>query len=367
MIVNFKTTNTKKSFINIEINNIKEDISLDDNEIIYSSDNIEEEFNEKELVNNKNSKSSIKPNEIIKLQDMLIDSLNYLSEKRLFISTLPNEINIQFTNTSFIDKFKSLFSKNELAEVSFNSNTIYISTDLLNKSPKDQFLQEFSHKFQYKQSLVDAFFYHEFSHIIFKNTFNNVFNIYSQLNNLYPEIKNKNFNNVPLYQALRNLEENFSDSFSAFIHKNKHNLIDLYSYFSARNATTKNNSLGYDLNINSLGISFKEVNNIELNNFNENFSIDNICQQLYQISIKSTLDIIKQTIDKNSQFEVKLIENLTQLNSFNKNYKDSFNNLLNIQNSKIILPQQNSYEIKNRMFFIRDSLTRTNHSNQHKL
>ena len=351
MKINFLTTNTSYEFLNKKIiENKKSNIDYQQEEF-ESELEFESDFDD-ELIDNKVNNDN--KNKKIRFQSMLISSLNYLSNQRLLISTLPEEINIKFTNTSYIDKFKSIFSKNELAEVNLNSNTIYISSDLLSDNPKDQFLQEFYHNFKDKQSLVDAFFYHEFSHIIFKNTFNNVFNIYSQLNNLYPEIKNKNFNNVPLYQALRNLEENFSDSFSAFIHKNKHNLIDLYSYFSARNATTKNNSLGYDLNINSLGISFKEVNNIELNNFNENFSIDNICQQLYQISIKCTLDIIKQTIDKNSQFEVKLIENLTQLNSFNKNYKDSFNNLLNIQNSKIILPQQNSFLFKIGNFFLLD-------------
>lgn len=152
------------------------------------------------------------------LHTHLLNSLNYQSQNNLFPSTLPKEINIKFTNTSFIDKFKSLFSKNELAEVNLNSNTIYISSHLLSNNPKDQFLQEFSHKFQDKQSLIDVFFYHEFAHIVFSNMFKNVFNVYSKLHNNYPEINKKEFSNVPLYQVLRNLEENFSDSFSAFTH-----------------------------------------------------------------------------------------------------------------------------------------------------
>lgn len=357
MIVNFETTNTKKSFINIQINNIKKDTTLDDNETFYSSDNIEEYSNEQELSNNL---LVPKQNKITILQDMLISSLDYLSNQRLLIQTLPEEINIKFTNTSFTDKLKSLFSKNELAEVNLNSNTIYISADLLSNNLKDQFLHEFSHKFQDKQSLIDAFFYHEFAHVIFKNTFNNVFNIYSKLTDNYPEINNKQFSNTPLYQVLRNLEENFADSFSAFIHKNKHNLIDLYSYFSARNATTKNNSLGFDLNVNSLGLPFKQVNNLIFDNNSINISqIDEICKTLYKISLESTLSVIEKTIKTNPQFEIKLTENLIKLNCFNNNYTDSIDTLLSLEDPTIILTQQNTSDVKNRMFSIRDKL----HSN----
>lgn len=354
MIVNFETTNTKKSFINIQINNIKKDTTLNDNETFYSSDNIEEYSNEQELSNNL---LVPKQNKIIILQDILISSLDYLSNQRLLIPTLPEEINIKFTNTSFTDKLKSFFEKNELAEVNLNSNTIYISSDLLSKNPKDQFLQEFSHKFQDKQSLIDAFFYHEFAHVIFKNTFNNVFNIYYKLTDNYPEINNKQFSHIPLYQVLRNLEENFADSFSAFIHKNKHNLIDLYSYFSARNATTQNNSLGFDINVNSIGTPFKQVNNIIFNNDSINNSpIDEICKTLYKISLESTLSVIEKTIKTNPQFQIKLIENLTKLNCFNNNYTDSINTLLSLENPTIILTQQNISDVKNRMFSIRNKL-----------
>jgi hypothetical protein len=360
MKINFLTTNVTHTFLNKKYTeNLKSNSDYQKEE--FKSDiEYDNDFDDEFLDSNKHKANhQSKLNEIIILQNMLIDSLNYLSEQRLLISTLPEEINIKFTNIYFIDKFKSLFSKkdSQLAEVSFNSNTIYISTDLLNNSPKDQFLQEFSHKFQDKQSLIDAFFYHEFAHIIFRNTFQNIFNIYSQLTTHYPEIKKDNFTNTPLYQVLRNLEENFADSFSAFIHKNKHNLIDLYAYSSARNTTTKNNSLGYDLNINSLGIFFKQVNNISFNNnFGNNFSIDNICKELYTISLESILDVIKKTIKTNPQFETKLIENLTKLNCFNNNYTDSINTLLSLENPTTILTQKNTSDVKNRMFSIRKNL-----------
>ena len=336
-------------------------LDLEKNNYYYIKDNkVSNEFNPLEDIvnidlnlNNEKSKKSL----INNLHTHLLDSLNYQSQTNSFPSTLPEEINIKFTNTSFTDKFKSFFSKNELAEVNLNSNTIYISADLLSNNPKDQFLQEFSHKFQDKQSLIDAFFYHEFAHVIFKNTFNNVFNIYSKLTDNYPEINNKQFSHTPLYQVLRNLEENFADSFSAFIHKNKHNLIDLYSYFSARNATTKNNSLGFDLNVNSLGLPFKQVNNLIFdNNSINNSQIDEICKTLYKISLESTLSVIEKTIKTNPQFEIKLTENLTKLNSFKNNYTDSINTLLSLENPTIILTQQNTSDVKKRMFSIRENL-----------
>lgn len=361
MKINFLTTNTSHEFLNKKIIENKES-NIDYQKEEFQSDiEFENDFDD-ELsditIDNENKNKKI--TQIIILQDMLISSLDYLSNQRLLISTLPEEINIKFTHTSFIDKLKSLFSKNELAEVNLNSNTIYISSDLLSNNPKDKFLQEFIHKFQDTQSLIDAFFYHEFAHIIFKNTFKNVFNVYFKLIDTYPEINKKQFSNSPLYQVLRNLEENFADSFSAFTHKNKHNLIDLYSYFSARNSTTKNNSLGFDLNVNSLGTPFEQVNSIIFNNdFINNPTIDDICKELYKISLQSTLGVIKKTIDKNPQFEIKLIENLTKLNSFNNNYTDSINTLLSLKQPQIILTNQSSSDLKKRMFCIRDK----SHSN----
>ena len=356
MKVNFLTTNTSHEFLNKKIiENKKSNIDYQKEE--FQSDiEFENDFDD-ELIDIKTDHKNKKTTKTIILQDMLISSLDYLSNQKLLIQTLPEEINIKFTNTSFTDKIKSIFSKNELAEVNLNSNTIYISYDLLSNNPKDQFLQEFSHKFQDKESLIDAFFYHEFAHVIFKNTFNNVFNIYSKLTDNYPEINKNQFNNSPLYQVLRNLEENFADSFSAFIHKNKHNLIDLYSYFSARNSTTTNNSLGFNLNVNSLGEPFKQVNNIVFdNNSINNPPIDEICKSLYKISLKSTLSVIKKTIKTNPQFEIKLIENLTKLNSFKNNYTDSINTLLSLENPTIILTQQNTSDVKKRMFSIRENL-----------
>lgn len=359
MKINFLTTNTSYEFLNKKIiENKKSNIDYQQEEF-ESELEFESDFDD-ELIDNKVNNDN--KNKKIRFQSMLISSLNYLSNQRLLISTLPEEINIKFTNTSYIDKFKSIFSKNELAEVNLNSNTIYISSDLLSDNPKDQFLQEFYHNFKDKQSLIDAFFYHEFAHIIFKNTFKNVFNVYSKLIDIYPEINKKQFTNIPLYQGLRNLEENFADSFSAFVHKNKHNLFDLYPYYS-RNSTTKANSLGYNLNINSLGESFKQVNNI---NFNTNISIDDICKEIYKISLQSTLDVIKNTIDKNPQFETKLIENLIKLNSFNNNYVDSINTLLSLKQPQIILTSQNTSDVKNRMFSIKNNLNSSNNINTNK-
>lgn len=358
MKINFLTTNTSHEFLNKNIIENKKS-NLDYQKEEFQSDiEFENDFDDELIgINTDKGNKNTKPTKIIILQDMLISSLDYLSNQRLLIPTLPEEINIKFTNTSFSDKFKSLFSKNELAKVNLNSNIIYISADLLSNNPKDQFLQEFSNKFQDKQSLIDAFFYHEFAHIVFKNTFKNVFNVYSKLTDNCSEINNKQFSNSPLYQVLRNLEENFADSFSAFTHKNKHNLIDLYSYFSARNSTTTNNSLGFDININSLGTPFKQVNNVVFDNdFINNPLIDTICKTLYKISLESTLSVIEKNIKTNPQFEIKLIENLTALNSFNNNYTDSINTLLSLENPTIILTQQNTSDLKNRMFSIREKL-----------
>ena len=158
MKINFLTTNTSHEFLNKKIiENKKSNIDYQkeefQNDIEYEND-----FDD-ELIDIKIDNENKKITKIIILQDILISSLDYLSNQRLLIQTLPEEINIKFTNTSFTDKFKSFFSKNELAEVNLNSNTIYISSDLLSSNPKDQFLQEFSHKFQDKQSLIDAFFF----------------------------------------------------------------------------------------------------------------------------------------------------------------------------------------------------------------
>ena len=46
----------------------------------------------------------------------------------------------------------------------------------------------------------------------------------------------------------------------------------------------------------------------------------------------------------------------TKLNSFKNNYTDSINTLLSLENPTIILTQQNTSDVKKRMFSIRENL-----------
>lgn len=61
-------------------------------------------------------------------------------------------------------------------------------------------------------------------------------------------------------------------------------------------------------------------------------------------------------IEQLKTLKIKLIENLIKLNSFNNNYTDSIKTLLSLETPTIILTQQNTSDVKNRMFSIRDKL-----------
>jgi hypothetical protein len=291
--------------------------------------------------------NSIKNNNysnINKLHINLLNSLNYQSEINAFPSTLPEEINIKFTQLTLLDK---IFGSKEVAQANIANNTIYMSTEFLS-TPKDPFLKEFSEKFTDKQSLIDAIFYHEFAHIISTNHFPQISNLNNQLKNLYPEINNSEFKNAPLYQIIRNVEENFSDAYASLLHKEKHNAFDIYHYVSSRNSTNSGKSKNYDFNINSLGPSFNQISNINLTSE----SIDDICKKLYSFSIKSSLEILEKTISNNTEFKNNLEKNLIMLNQNNNNPIHSIELLLTQQNNQLILPNQNS--IINKMMNIRN-------------
>lgn len=191
------------------------------------------DYSEKIQNNQENKKSKT-------LHSYLLNSLNYQSQTNAFPSTLPEEINIKFTQLNLWEKLNPFKSK-EVAQANIANNTIYMSTEFLS-TPKDPFLKEFSEKFQDKQSLIDAIFYHEFAHIISTNHFPQISNLHNQLKTFYPEINNSNFQNVPLYQIIRNVEENFSDAYASLLHKEKHHAFDIYHYISSRNSTNSGKS-----------------------------------------------------------------------------------------------------------------------------
>ena len=184
-------------------------IFLDANQVFNTNKNFKIIENPLESINliEKNKNKPLNTN-IEKLYNYLINSLNYQSEINAFPSTLPDEINIKFTNLNIWENLNP-FKKTTVAQTDLSSNTIYFSTEFLNQ-PKDKFLKEFSDKFNDSQSLIDAVFYHEFAHIISHYHFPQINNIYNKIND---KISQKENNYSPLYQIIRNVEENFSDAY----------------------------------------------------------------------------------------------------------------------------------------------------------
>ena len=300
-----------------------------------------------DLTNFDNENISINKTLTTELYSHLLNSLNYQSQTNSFPSTLPEEINIKFTQLSLLERLNPFKSK-EIAQANIKDNTIYMSTEFLS-TPKDSFLKEFSQKFTDKQSLIDAIFYHEFAHIISTHHFPQLSKIYSQLNH------NK-IQQSPLYQVIRNVEENFSDAYAALLHKEKHNAFDIYHYVASRNSTNSGKSKNFDFNINSLGPSFNKVNNVNLTSE----SINDVCKKLYAISINSALEVLEKTISSNPEFKQNLINNLELLNQKNSDIFNSIESLLlKPIDKELIIPNKES--IKNRMI-IRNHSTNQNNS-----
>lgn len=341
---------SKINFLDLEENNLFDTTKKfkKTNVLLNSTIDINDFNNENTLINN---------SKINQLYTHLLNSLNYQSQTNTFPSTLPEEINIKFTQLTLWEKLNPFKSK-EVAQANIANNTIYMSTEFLS-TPKDPFLKEFSEKFQDKQSLIDAIFYHEFAHIISTNHFPQISNLHNQLKTVYPEINNNNFQNVPLYQIIRNVEEIFSDAYASLLHKEKHHAFDIYHYISSRNSTNSGKSKNYDFNINSLGKSFNEVDKINL----KTETIDNICQKLYNISISSSLEVLEKTISNNLEFKTNLSKNLILLTQNQNNPINSIESLLKQDDdNKLILPNKDS--IKNRMMSIRNHSINQNNDNK---
>ncbi len=348
MIINFKDSNNSISFYNIGISKVNSNITA------YNENETDKIFSSNNLKNEVKTKTT---NSIISLQSYLINSLNYQSEINAFPSTLPDEINIKFTNLNILEKLNP-FNKKSVAQTDLSNNTIYFSTEFLTQ-PKDKFLKEFSDKFNNSQSLIDAVFYHEFAHIISHYHFPQINNIYNQIND---KISQKEKNYSSLYQVIRNVEENFSDAYAALLHKEKHNTFDTYHYIAARKSTIYGNTKGFDFNINSLGQSFYKINDIHLTSK----PIDEICKQLYIISINSSLEILEKTIKENDKFKQDLKNNLILLNK-NKQINESIEELLTEHIENVFQIPSKSM-IKNRMMSLRQNfMTSNNKSNKPKL
>lgn len=326
-----------------KINFLDVDGSFNTNRIIKNVTNPLEMIDSSETIINKPFSSNSK-----NLHTHLLNSLNYQSQTNSFPSTLPEEINIKFTQLNLWERLNPFNSK-EIAQTNIKDNTIYMSTEFLDK-PKNSFLKKFSQTFTDKQSLIDAIFYHEFAHIISTHHFTQISNIYSQLNH-------SKLQQSPLYQVIRNVEENFSDAYASLLHKEKHNAFDIYHYVASRNSTNFGKSKNFDFNINSLGSSFNQINNVNLTSE----SIDDVCKKLYAISISSALEVLDKTISSNSEFKQKLINNLELLNQKNSNIFNSVESLLFKEIDKeLIIP--NKELIRNRMMNIRNHSTNQNNS-----
>lgn len=331
MIVKFKDSKNSIPFYNIGINKIES------NNTSYLENEQENIFSSQNLIENTTFEAN---NKRELLQFHITNSLNYQSQTNSFPSTLPEEINIKFTQLNLWERLNPFNSK-EIAQTNIKDNTIYMSTEFLDK-PKDLFLKKFSQKFADKQSVIDAIFYHEFAHIISTHHFPQISNIYSQLNH-------SKLQQSPLYQVIRNVEENFSDTYAALLHKEKHNAFDIYHYVASRNSTNSGKSKNFDFNINSLGKSFNQVNNVNLTSE----SIDDVCKKLYSISISSALEVLDKTISSNSEFKQKLINNLELLNQRNSDIFNSIESLLfQPVDNELIIPNKES--IKNKMMNIRN-------------
>ena len=70
--------------------------------------------------------------QISKLESFINESLNYQSSINAFPSTLPEEINIKFTKTHWIQKINPFYNDN-IAKTNIENNTVYLTMDLLKK------------------------------------------------------------------------------------------------------------------------------------------------------------------------------------------------------------------------------------------
>ena len=115
-------------------------IFLDANQVFNTNKNFKIIENPLESINliEKNKNKPLNTN-IEKLYNYLINSLNYQSEINAFPSTLPDEINIKFTNLNIWENLNP-FKKTTVAQTDLSSNTIYFSTEFLTQ-PKDKFLK----------------------------------------------------------------------------------------------------------------------------------------------------------------------------------------------------------------------------------
>lgn len=258
--------------------------------------------------------------EVEQLQSNVLNSLNYASSQNVLPSTLPGQLNVKFLNTSTFDKLRDRITPSQIAQLE-DPNTLYVSTKLLpqyQQNSNDHFISKLYDKFKNPQQVLDLIVFHELGHLVFNNSFSDflkfnkeLLNNKSMLEKFRDKFFKENHESVPLYQINRSLEEHFADSYSSIILSKRYGATPT-DYIDIRNGNDTvglTRTKGFDININRLDNSFKQLSLIDY----EKDGIDTVIKQLYEISLKGSKEILSS--------HLKLVRDDNLLNKLQSNLK----------------------------------------------
>lgn len=260
--------------------------------------------------------------EIEQLQSKVLNSLNYAESQNVLPSTLPEQLNVKFLNTSTLDKLIDRIMPSPIAQLE-DSNTMYISTNLLPQNQlksRNNLISKLYDKFKNPQQVLDLVVFHEIGHLVFNNSFNQFANFNNELLNTRNGVERfkiwfkEDFKDLPLYQMNRSLEEHFADSYSSIILSKRYNS-NSQDYIDIRNGNDSlgvNRTKGFDININRLDNN--EFNKLSSINY-EKVGIDVVIKQLYEVALAGSKEVMSNQLKlvRNDNFLDKLQSNLNSL------------------------------------------------------
>ena len=323
-----------------------------------------------------------KISEIEQLQEQVLNSLNYASNKNILPSTLPEQLNIKFLNVSTLDRLKDRFLGSPVAQLE-DPNTMYVSTALLpqnQQNSRSSLISKLYDKFKNPQQVLDLVIFHELGHLVFNNSFTD----FTQFNSELLKTRNgverfkfwfkEDYKDLPLYQINRSLEEHFADSFSAIILAKRYGTL-LEDYVKIRNGSDSlglTRTKGFNININRLNDNFKQLSKVDY----EKDGIDIVVKQLYEISLASSKGVMSDyfKLARDNIVLNRLKFNLNSLGIDTTNDKNSIlDNAENIIKSKLENTNNSKTLVDIRMFSISnvsdglDVLNNTTNGNAKKL
>lgn len=312
--------NTKFLFLQTQLN-----ISLKSPKVQQNMEEDKDLFNTKKRKSIKMQPLIIDELSINKLQSIITESINY-HQDLLSQLVLPEQIDIQFTQTNKLEKFFNQFlsreyTANTTTHLSKENNLIHpiirISTDFLknynqenkeilenNPLSKNKFLHEFRLSFAKSQGksielMTELTFLHELSHIHLNQKYLDTILISGLL---------ENNNETPLLtQLTRNIQESFCDGLSTYLTSQKYPqipVLDKYERVRIKTLEEKNDEI-YRYDTVEVFSKLKDLKN------------ENVVEEILKIAIKNGLNILKGKLSSKNM-ENKLRENLKTI--LNKNF-----------------------------------------------